>query len=161
MDKLATIIPVLSFHALTNCPFCNPFVLTFMHHMGGCRGYSQSFDVQTFQRSNVRRSISFLLTLFHTLLHLRKTQPLSFQAIPNSFTKTPGGGVGGPQGIAGRSDPQSWKCQASFEQASASFNPSFFGLTIRSGSWSERACTISTLPPLAAGAYSESVFAFR
>jgi hypothetical protein len=36
---------------------------------------------------------SFPFTLFHTLLHLRKSQLLSFQAIPNSFAKTPG--VGG------------------------------------------------------------------
>jgi hypothetical protein len=36
---------------------------------GGCRGYSQPFDVQTFRRSIVQRSISFLLTLFRTLLH--------------------------------------------------------------------------------------------
>jgi hypothetical protein len=29
-------ILVLSFHALTNCPFCKPFVLIFIHVMGGC-----------------------------------------------------------------------------------------------------------------------------
>jgi hypothetical protein len=28
-------ILVLSFHALTNCPFCKPFVLIFIHVMGG------------------------------------------------------------------------------------------------------------------------------
>src|SRR5260370_27757919 len=27
---------VLSFHALATCPFCNPFVLIFIHVMGGC-----------------------------------------------------------------------------------------------------------------------------
>src|SRR5882724_10557705 len=31
-------IAVLSFHALTNCPFSIPFVLTFMHRMGGVGG---------------------------------------------------------------------------------------------------------------------------
>src|SRR6266481_2869624 len=30
-----TPILVLSFHALMNCPFSIPFVLTFMHRMGG------------------------------------------------------------------------------------------------------------------------------
>src|SRR6266404_7806355 len=30
--------PHLSFHALTNCPFRKPFVLTFMHRMGGVGG---------------------------------------------------------------------------------------------------------------------------
>src|SRR5260370_16203831 len=29
-------ILVLSFHALTNCPFCKPFVLIFIHVMGRC-----------------------------------------------------------------------------------------------------------------------------
>ncbi len=29
-------ILVLSFHALTSCPFCKPFVLIFIHVMGGC-----------------------------------------------------------------------------------------------------------------------------
>jgi hypothetical protein len=54
-------------------------------------GYPPPFDVQMFQPLNVQRSISFLLTLFRTLLHFRKTQLVSFQAIPNSFAKTPGG----------------------------------------------------------------------
>src|SRR6266403_1103655 len=31
-------ILVVSFHALTNCPSRNPFVLTFMHRMGGVGG---------------------------------------------------------------------------------------------------------------------------
>jgi len=29
-------ILVLSFHPLTNCPFCKPFVFIFIHVMGGC-----------------------------------------------------------------------------------------------------------------------------
>src|SRR6267142_2315667 len=35
-----TPILVLSFHALMNCPFSIPFVLTFMHRMGGVGGPS-------------------------------------------------------------------------------------------------------------------------
>src|SRR6266404_2841231 len=30
------LVTALCFHALTNCPFSIPFVLTFMHRMGGC-----------------------------------------------------------------------------------------------------------------------------
>src|SRR6266403_4808999 len=33
----------LYFHALTNCPFSIPFVLTFMHRMGGVGGSRQLF----------------------------------------------------------------------------------------------------------------------
>jgi len=33
--RLSQRIVALSFHALTNCPFYIPFVLTFMHRMGG------------------------------------------------------------------------------------------------------------------------------
>ncbi len=35
--------PHLSFHALTNCPFRKPFVLTFMHRMGGVGGRTTAF----------------------------------------------------------------------------------------------------------------------
>jgi hypothetical protein len=143
------------------------YLLSFDIHAsdGGCT------PLPTFRRSNVstfKRSTIYLLSshtlpnsfaLFCIFLHLRKTQLVSYQAIPHSFTKTPGGG--GPQGIAGSRVPQSWKCQVRFDRASASFGRAFFRLTIGSGSWRERACTISTLPPRVAGAYSDSVFAFR
>src|SRR5712664_3035781 len=36
--SLNAFILVPSFHALTNCPFSIPFVLTFMHRMGGVGG---------------------------------------------------------------------------------------------------------------------------
>src|SRR6266850_1238977 len=42
----------LSFHALTNCPFSIPFVLTFMHRMGGVGGTP---NIQTCQHSNLAR----------------------------------------------------------------------------------------------------------
>src|SRR6267142_1932341 len=41
-----TIILALSFHSFTNCPFSIPFVLTFMHRMGGV-------PLSTFQPSHV------------------------------------------------------------------------------------------------------------
>jgi hypothetical protein len=37
--------------------------------------------------------IPFVFTFLRTLLRSQKTQLLSFQAIPNSFAKTPGGGI--------------------------------------------------------------------
>lgn len=40
--------------------------------------------------------IPFLITLFRTLLHSPKSQLFYFQSIPNSFTKTPGGGIALP-----------------------------------------------------------------
>ena len=45
-------ILVLSFHALTNCPFSIPFILTFMHRMGGVGGTP---NIQTCQHSNLAR----------------------------------------------------------------------------------------------------------
>src|SRR5713226_7658009 len=49
-------------------------------------------NVQTFKPTNVFCPIPFLFTLFQTLLHSPKSQVFCFQAIPNSFAKTPGGG---------------------------------------------------------------------
>jgi hypothetical protein len=60
----------------------------------GVRGHSSQFGKPARSR---RQELTFLFKfflfiLFQTLLHSRKTQLVSFQAIPNSFTKTPGGG---------------------------------------------------------------------
>ncbi len=80
----------LSFQSLTNCPFCNPFVFTFMHVMG-------VWGVFSVFRPGLAPAIydfwvnSFRLILFRTLLHSSKTQLFFFQANPNSFPKTPGG----------------------------------------------------------------------
>ncbi len=88
----------LSFQSLTNCPFCNPFVFTFMHVMG-------VWGVFSVFRPGLAPAIydfsvnSFRLILFRTLLHSSKTQLFSFQANPNSFPKTPG--VGYPHFSAG------------------------------------------------------------
>ncbi len=80
----------LSFHAFTKCFSSNSFLLISMHFHGGCAGgcilapFSNLYP-PTFNRC--------LFTLLRTLLHSRKTQLFSFQAIPHSFAKTPGGGV--------------------------------------------------------------------
>src|SRR5260370_10977967 len=57
----------LSFHALTWNPFCNPFVFTFMHVMGGVPPLPK---LPTFQRSNVFPSY-----------------PLSFHILGHSFAR--------------------------------------------------------------------------
>jgi hypothetical protein len=79
----------LCFHTVTNCPFSIPFLLTFMHRMGGVGGTP---NLPTCEPSNLAGPISFRFTLLRTLLYLRKTQLVSFQAIPHSLLKTPGGG---------------------------------------------------------------------
>src|SRR6266851_6276502 len=53
----SNLIRALSFHALTWNPFCNPFVLIFIHVMGGVPP-PQPANLQTFQRSNVFPSLS-------------------------------------------------------------------------------------------------------
>jgi hypothetical protein len=98
-----------------NCPFSISFVLTFMHRMGGIGGpcssqsrlpmpYPLSFHT-LLPRADARGShdctdkrshpLCFQIlpnsfALFCIFLHSRKTQLFSFQAIPNSFAKTPG-----------------------------------------------------------------------
>jgi hypothetical protein len=62
---------VLSFHALTNCPFSISFLLIFIHVMGGVEGVPQFFIVQTCGRANVSSSY-----------------PLFFQALAHSFALT-------------------------------------------------------------------------
>jgi hypothetical protein len=89
-------------HPITKCKFSNPFVLIFIQDAGGVGGVMVNqlplaFNVPTFQRST--SYLSFFQTLPHsfaffcTFLHSRKTQPILFQAIPNSFAKTPGVGA--------------------------------------------------------------------
>ena len=56
-------------------------------------GVGADFRICNFEFRFSISSISFPFILFQTLLHCLKSQLLSFQAIPNSFAKTPG--VGG------------------------------------------------------------------
>src|SRR5229473_2477913 len=61
-----------------------------IHFDGGC---TPLHDVRTFRPSNVStcfRAIPFVLIFLRTLLHASKSQPLCFQAIPNSLRKTTG-----------------------------------------------------------------------
>jgi hypothetical protein len=104
-------IPTFAFpYTLPSSVSRNSFIC---HSYENCRGVYQQFpfwnpsqgmevvpllDLRTFRHSNVSpcfRPIPFLFKFFRSLLHLRKTQPFSFQAIPNSFQKTTGGGGDG------------------------------------------------------------------
>ena len=89
---------------LTKCSSRNSFILKTIHFDGGGMGYlpiSERFDVPMFKSSN---DSSIYPLSFHTLahsfalfLHSRKTQLVSFQAIPHSASKnttTAGGGRG-------------------------------------------------------------------
>ncbi len=64
-------ILVLSFHPLTNCPFCKPFVLIFIHVMGGV--YPHAWFCPLLSRS-LRRYSLFPIPY-----------PLSFQTLAHSF----------------------------------------------------------------------------
>src|SRR5712664_3993374 len=63
--SFTTIIFVASFHILTNCPFSIPFVLTFMHRMGGVGGPPARFLKYSFNsvgnsagRNNLRSGLA-------------------------------------------------------------------------------------------------------
>jgi hypothetical protein len=57
---------LLSFHTVANCPFCNSFVLIFLHVMGGWRGCCVS---SVLARSHVPTIPSIYPLYFHTLPH--------------------------------------------------------------------------------------------
>src|SRR6266571_964299 len=71
--RSSTTLSSLSFHTLTNCKFCNSFVLIFIQNAGGSRvGVLRFFDLRTFRPSDVptfRRSndSSIYFLSFHTL----------------------------------------------------------------------------------------------
>ena len=69
-SRVTTIIAVLSFLALANCPFCNPFVLMVFHLMGGVPPPSRlrRSYVQTCGRFNLLSLSPYFLT---SLLRLR------------------------------------------------------------------------------------------
>src|SRR6266581_8027352 len=64
----------LSFQSLTHCPFCNPFVFTFMRVMGGCTPLAVLFSQHATRREGEesRPSASshryFLTSLLHYFL---------------------------------------------------------------------------------------------
>ncbi|SRR5260370_37900303 len=90
---VTTTIFVLSFHALTNCPFSISFLLIFIHVMGGVEGYRSSSLSKLAAVPTCLRAIPFFFRLLRTLLHSQKTQPFCFQAIPHSLPKTLGVGA--------------------------------------------------------------------
>jgi hypothetical protein len=70
-----------------NCDLLTSFSLTFQPSNAHFASRMHLRDLPTCQRF-----LTYLLS-FQTLLHPRKTQLSCFQVIPNSFAKTPGGGV--------------------------------------------------------------------
>jgi hypothetical protein len=64
----------LCFHALTNCKFCNSFVFTFLHLVGGWRGLMR-FDVGTFRPSDVPTCQRSAPVVHSTYLHRKRTRP--------------------------------------------------------------------------------------
>ena len=77
---------------LRNAIFVNSFILTFMQNAGG-RGVSPNFRPSDLSNSLCSASISFVLILLRTLLHVAKTQLPCFQSFPHSSAKTRGVGV--------------------------------------------------------------------
>src|SRR5271154_898443 len=75
-------LPLL--HKLPGCPNSLP-------SLGRC-SEGPGLRISNFEFRSSISPISFIFTFFQTLLQQRKSQLLSFQAIPNSFTKTPGWG---------------------------------------------------------------------
>ena len=96
---LTTILPVLSFHALTNCPSRNSFLLTFMHRMEGVEGVGGALR-SSLLTSNFQSLTSFFSNssaLFCAFLHffaLSQKSTLFFSSDSELFGKNTGGGVG-------------------------------------------------------------------
>lgn len=145
MRKLASPIPVLSFHALTNCPFCNPIVLTFMHEMRSVGG-TFHFSLLSSNFQHLTSAFSNSSALFCVFFARTENSTRFVSSNSELFRKdTRGGGH-----CCYRGTPAQEAAQSCVEVGSE--------LAVRSGSWRVRACTISTLPPREAGAYSETVW---
>src|SRR5258708_10339118 len=85
-------------HLLTKCKFHKSFILTFMQNARGCRGILNFATPKPFALSAFCIHPLCFDTLAHSFgffcifLHLRKTQPVSFQPILHSLPQTPGVG---------------------------------------------------------------------
>jgi hypothetical protein len=93
---LISIIPVLSFHELTNCPFSIFFLLTFMHRMGSV-GSAFQFSLQTSSFQTLTSVFSSSSALFCAFLHffaLTQKSTLFFSSDSELFGKNTGSGVG-------------------------------------------------------------------
>jgi len=101
------VVHPLSIQQVTKCSSRNPFALKAIHFDGGVYPLlatplttaipSSVYPIPYLSRAQPRDPLSFrILThsfaLFCIFLHARKTQLFSFQAIPHSLAKTPGGG---------------------------------------------------------------------
>jgi hypothetical protein len=92
------VVHPLSIQQVTKCFSHNSFVLKTIHFDGGVYPSTGPAPRPSSPRLPITYSLSsipFFFKLLRTLLHSSKTQLFSFQAIPHSFTKTPG--VGYPQ----------------------------------------------------------------
>jgi hypothetical protein len=97
----------LYFHALTNCPFCNSFLLTFMHRMGGVGGtFLLALLTSNFQA--LTSFFSHSSELFCSFLHffaLAQNSTLLFSGDSKLFAKNTRGGVPPPQRQKRRAQP--------------------------------------------------------
>jgi hypothetical protein len=106
----------LYFHALTNCPFCNSFLLTFMHRMGGVGGtFLLALLTSNFQA--LTSFFSHSSELFCSFLHffaLAQNSTLLFSGDSKLFAKNTRGGVPPPTAKAKstallRQEPESFR----------------------------------------------------
>ncbi len=83
----ATVRLPLSFHALTNCPFFNPFVLIFMHLMGGCT----TTPFRTLDGSALPRlsSFNFQLSTLNSRLPVASLFPYFLTFLPRLIGVSP------------------------------------------------------------------------
>jgi hypothetical protein len=75
------------------CPLPQPLSLHILTNAPGVWGSTIPF-LMSYLNSAMRQSIPFVFTLIRTLLCTPKTQLISFQSIPHSLRKIPGGGGG-------------------------------------------------------------------
>src|SRR6266851_9877940 len=87
-------IPSLVFNSLRTLSFSVSCKSCVCHSYENCRVYTNNSQVGTNLSPLATGFKFFLFISFRTLLRSPKTQLVSFQAIPDSFAKTPGVGVG-------------------------------------------------------------------
>jgi hypothetical protein len=123
-------------------PILQPLCFDIHASDGGCTpppnlSTFKCFNLQTF--NDLSSFFSHSSELFCTFLHLRKTQLVSFQAIPNSFTKTPGVGAllpprapscsewgGGPSGNRWQPSPAILEVSSQFRAGFCFLGPGLF-----------------------------------
>src|SRR6266478_5188408 len=93
--------PVNSNHCHTSkIAACNPCVCYTSEPPGGLHSTFQPPNLPSIQRSNdLSPLFSYSCELFCMFLHMRKSQPLSFQALPHSLPKNTGWGYSQPSNV--------------------------------------------------------------